>query len=284
MRSTCTPSTSSPIRGSWTTAGTAPRSATRPHPDDALTATLTWYRDTARTTAGSRQTRPAKERHDERLNAPTAGRRLHSLAACWPSPGSPPSVRSSTTRPSSSPSRGSSPCTASTKPPSPAGSSPHHQRRPTCPRRHLPGRIAGGPREVDRGHRHRRRHRQVIGLSDGCCSSRHQRRRHRPRSHRRRIPTLGCSTPGSAPSSARPSGTPSRPPSSSWSPSAHQAWPPLDDLPGLRLGGADRDRHRHPVRCGGGGLSNFVGYIAGASGHRSGRRAVARRAQRAPSG
>ena len=230
--------------------------------DDALAATLAWYRDAA----GPRAAQPPDHTPTREGTSPMndlrrparLGRRLQ---MAWPpllaiagftALGSvfdyPPILKPS--RPPTS-----SPSTASTNRRHRLVPRPRDQRRPAGPGRHLarPDRRRD-PRQVDRRHRHRRRHRPGHRpLPLGAARPRRQRRRHRPCSHRRRIPhASSCCTPGSAPSSARPSGTPSRPPSPSWSSSRspERLAAPLDGLPRLRLGGPDRHRRRHPARRG----------------------------------
>ena len=112
--STCTRCTSSPTAGSSTTPSSAPRSATTATPlDDALATTLQWYRD-ARQVRDRRTgvppirrirrsptpaSHPAKGQiHEHAHHPPPAAAGMAGAAGLSPSPASPHSDRSSTTR------------------------------------------------------------------------------------------------------------------------------------------------------------------------------------------
>ena len=221
--STCTRSTSSPTAGSSTTAKFRAAFGAHATPlDDALAATLAWYRDaeSANRAPASAGAEPVVSRLSERdhtmntLTDPPARRRGHGqrrhpghrrlhrprLGLRLPEDPEVPDGRASW------------PSSASTTPRSSAWflvlvlSAALLAPAGVCLGRLRGGRTSGGGSRASASPRRRPGHRPV---AVGAARSRHQRRR--PRSRRtRRTPTTAssCCTPGSAPSSARPSATP----------------------------------------------------------------------------
>ena len=170
-----------------------PRRVRRPRPPRSTTPWPPPSRGTGDAARRPPPRRPARPTHDPRRSARCTRLNRPRRAApppshgrpppCWPSPASPPSVRSSTTRQILK--------DADRRDPRPLPRAPgrrhrlvpraRHQRRPAGPRRHLPRpHRRRDPRAVDRRHRHRRRHRPGHRpLPLGAARPRHQRRRPR---------------------------------------------------------------------------------------------------------